>query len=301
MNVKSGGIPKSRLARWSLAILMLGTVMLAMSPIFVRWSEVGPVATGVNRLMLPLPVFFAWLFFHPEQQIKRDAAGRGLLLLVMLAGVFFAGDLMFWHTAIHMTSVANATVLGNLSPVFVVLGAWLLFKEQFNRIFLMGLAVALAGMAVLMGESFRVSMETFLGDGLACVAALFYAGYLLVISRVRPNVSTAATMAWSCLAGSIILYVVALIREGNIWPDTANGWWVAIGLAGITQIVGQGLVAMSFAYVAAGFGSMVLLLQPVLSSILAWVWFNEPLSVSQAVGGIAVLAGLYVARRGTAH
>jgi drug/metabolite transporter (DMT)-like permease len=296
MNVK----PEPWWIRGALPILTLGTLLLALSPIFVRLSEVGPVATGVNRMMLPLPVFFAWLWFRPAQRIPMDTRdGRRDLLYVLLAGAFFAGDLTVWHWSITLTSVANSTVLANLSPVWVVLGAWALFRERFTPLFIAGLCVALAGVAVLMGESLTLSPRTLGGDALGFTAALFYAGYLLTVSRVRRRVSTAATMAWGGLAASVILYAIALPWEGDIWPETARGWLVAFGLAGFTQVLGQMLIALSLAHVPAGFGSMVLLLQPALAAVIAWFLFAEPLSAWQAMGGAAILCGLYLSRRGT--
>lgn len=296
MNVKPGPWWERR----ALALLVLGTMLLAMSPIFVRLSEVGPIATGVNRMLLPLPVFFAWLLLRPNQHIPLSTAiGRRDFWLVALAGAFFAGDLMVWHWSINLTSVANSTVLANLSPVWVVIGAWMLFRERFTPLFIAGLVLALAGVIVLMGESLVVSATTFAGDALGFVTAWFYAGYLLTVSRVRQRVSTAATMAWGGLAASVILYAVALPWEGNVWPETTRGWAVAFGLAGITQVFGQMLIALSLAHVPAGFGSMVLLLQPAVAALIAWFLFSEPLSAWQALGGAAILGGLYLARRGT--
>lgn len=300
MNVKPANDDRAWWVKGALPLLTLGTLLLAMSPIFVRLSEVGPVATAVNRMLLPLPIFFAWLWFNPAQRLGTTTpTERRDFWLVALAGAFFAGDLIVWHWSINLTSVANSTVLANLSPVWVVIGAWLLFKERFSRLFVAGLALALAGVVILMGESLIVSMQSFAGDTLGFVTAWFYAGYILTVSRVRKRVSTAATMAWGGLAASTILYAVALPWEGNVWPDTARGWMVAFGLAGITQVFGQMLIALSLAHVSAGFGSMVLLLQPAVAAVIAWFLFNEPLSGWQAAGGIAILIGLFMARRGT--
>ncbi|MBM3515228.1 MAG: DMT family transporter, partial [Alphaproteobacteria bacterium] len=261
MKVKSQpSIPRPWWERHALPLLVLGTTLLAMSPIFVRLSEVGPIATAVNRMMLPLPVFFAWLWLRPDLRIPVSTpTERRDLWLVALAGAFFAADLMVWHWSILLTSVANSTVLANLSPVWVVIAAWALFRERFTPLFVAGLALAMAGVIVLMGESLVVSTANFAGDALGFITAWFYAGYILTVSRVRQRVSTAATMAWGGLAATIILYAFALPWEGNVWPDTARGWAVAYGLAGITQVLGQMLIASSLAYVPAGFGSMVLL------------------------------------------
>jgi drug/metabolite transporter (DMT)-like permease len=288
------------IARAALPLLIAGTMALAFSPIFVRLSEVGPIATGVNRMLLPLPVFFIWMWLVPTQRLGLNSAqGQLDLRYLWLAGAFFAGDLCFWHWSIKLTSVANSTVLANLSPVFVVIGAWFLFKERVSRVFLYGLLMALFGVAVLMSESLQVSTTTLAGDALGLFTSWFYAGYLLTVARVRKRVPLAATMAWGGLAAAIILYLLAYAFEGNVWPDTLRGWLVAFGLAGVTQIVGQTLIALSLAHVPAGFGAMVLLLQPALAAVLAWVLFNEPLSLSQAIGGIAILIGLELSRRGT--
>jgi len=152
---------KSWVARTALPILICGTLALAFSPIFVRWSEVGPIATGVNRMLLPLPFFFAWMIFYPSQRLNlsNDQGWRDLKYL-FLAGAFFAGDLCVWHWSIHLTSVANSTVLANLAPVFVIAAAWMLFKDKVSRLFLAGLLISLFGVAVLMGESLSISPKT---------------------------------------------------------------------------------------------------------------------------------------------
>lgn len=290
----------SWVARYALPILVCGTIALSFSPIFVRWSEVGPIATGVNRMLLPLPIFFAWMLLKPSQQLDLSSAqSRTDLRYLFLAGAFFAGDLCVWHWSIKLTSVANSTVLANLAPVFVISGAWLLFREKVSRLFLIGLLTALAGVAALMGESLSISPVTLTGDVLGLCAAWFYAGYLLTMSRIRKRTPIAASMAWGGLAAAVILYALAAPLEGNIWPDTTRGWIVAIGLAGVTQIIGQTLIVMSLAHVTAGFGAMVLLLQPALAAILAWVYFGEPLSLWQSIGGLAILIGLEISRRGT--
>ncbi|MDX2224296.1 MAG: DMT family transporter, partial [Rhodospirillaceae bacterium] len=156
-----------------------------------------------------------------------------------------------------------------------------------------------AGVVVLMGESLTVSARTLTGDALAVVASWFYAGYFLTVARVRKSASTVATMAWGGLMASAILYALALVWEGEVWPDTLRGWLAAIGLAGITQVLGQTLIALGLAHVPAGFGAMLLLVQPAFAAVLAWLIFGEVLSAWQMAGGLAILAGLYISRRGT--
>ncbi len=291
---------ESFVERWAFPILLVGLVGAAMSPIFVRLSEVGPIATAANRMILPLPIFAAMLWLRPHHRISVAAAsGRRDIWMLVLSGAFFAADLSFWNWSVALTSVANATVLANLTPVFVVLAAWIIFHERFAGGFIIGLALALTGTAVMMAESLNLSPKTFAGDASAIAASWFYGGYLIVIARVRQRASTAIVMAIGGTIAAIILWFLAAMTEDQIWPHTARGWLTAIVMAALVQLGGQTLIAVSLRHLSAGLGSLMLLMQPVLPIVMAWLLFGERLSRWQAVGAIAVFGGLALARRAT--
>jgi drug/metabolite transporter (DMT)-like permease len=96
---------------------------------------------------------------------------------------------------------------------------------------------------------------------------------------------------------SVVLIVIAVAAEGQVWPHTAHGWTIALLLAFAVQVGGQALIAASLAHVPAGFGSMVLLLQPVVAALIAWGMFGEALSLAQLAGAAAILGGVEIARR----
>jgi drug/metabolite transporter (DMT)-like permease len=284
--------------RWALPILLVGVLGAAISPILVRLSEVGPIATAVNRMALPLPLFFALLWFRPRDHVPiSTATGRRDTWILILSGVFFAGDLAFWNWSIVLTSVANATVLANTTPVFVVLAGWLLFRDQIRFQFAVGLALALTGVAVMMTESLFASSDNFTGDVLGFVTAWWYAAYILTVARARKRVSTTAVMAVGGTAATIILWILAATIEGDVWPETARGWTIAFALAFVVQVGGQMLIALALAHIPAGLGSMMLFLQPVLAAAFAWALFGETISLWQFIGAGAIIAGIETSRR----
>src|SRR6202165_3481013 len=137
-----------------LVSLLRGATCIALSPIFVRVSEAGPTATAFWRVALAVPPL--WLLYA----LRREAAPRTYPAKwprLLAAGVAFAGDLGFWHTSIKLTSVANSTLLANLASIFVTLAAWLFLRQAPSRLFLAGLAAALAGVAVLVKTSLAFS------------------------------------------------------------------------------------------------------------------------------------------------
>jgi drug/metabolite transporter (DMT)-like permease len=295
--VADGGV---RIARIALAALLCGAVGIAFAPIFVRLSELGPTATAFHRLALALPAL--WLWRHVESRGARPTArpaSRSDYLGLVVAGLLFAGDLAFWHWSIRFTTVANATLLANFAPVFVTLTAFALFGERFSRTFLVGMALALVGACVLMGRSFTLSLTHLLGDALGIVTAVFYAGYIVAVGRLRARFSTATIMAWSGLVTCAALLPVALLSGESLIATTAFGWAMLLGLALVSHAGGQSLIAYALAHLPAAFSSVSLLLQPAVAALLAWIILGEALGPWQALGALIILVGIYLARRGS--
>lgn len=300
MSDPDGAQENGRRARIALAILLAGALGIAFAPIFVRLSELGPTATAFHRILLSLPVL--WLWQHLESRgprRPRRPAGWPDYLGLIAAGLFFAGDLAFWHWSIRFTTVANATLLANFAPVFVALFGFALFGERFSRTFLIGMSLALAGACILMGRSLSLSASHLLGDALGVVTALFYAAYIVAVGRLRARFSTATIMAWSGLVTGAALLPIALISGESLIATTVFGWAMLIGLALVSHAGGQSMIAYALAHLPAAFGSVSLLLQPAAAAVLAWLILGEALGPWQALGAVVVLVGIYLARRGS--
>src|SRR5512140_359764 len=274
--------------------LLAGGCSIAFAPIFVRLSDTGPVASAFWRTALAAPLLWAWAY---HVRGSEPAGGRSRFLPLALAGLFFAGDLGVWHWSIVWTSVANSTLLANLAPIFVTLAGWLFWRHHVTPTFLVGMAVAIAGMFVLVGPNFSVGGTRLMGDALGALTAVFYAGYFLAIKVARDaGASTARLMAWSTTITAIVLLPVALAFPQPMLPHGFGGWMVLVGLALVTQILGQGLIAYAFAHLPASISSVSLLIQPVMASLYAWVLFREAVSPAQWIGGAIVLAGIWLAK-----
>jgi drug/metabolite transporter (DMT)-like permease len=277
--------------------LLAGGCAIAFAPIFVRLSDTGPVASAFWRTALAMPLLWAWLARPAARTEARAAIPRGALAA---AGLFFAADLGVWHWSIVYTSVANSTLLANLAPIFVTLAGWLFWRRSVTRTFLAGMTIAIVGMFVLVGPNFSAGGTRLLGDALGALTGAFYAGYMLAIKSARDaGASTGRLMAWSTTLTTIVLLPVAYFSPQPMFPVHASGWWVLLGLAVVSQILGQGLIAYAFAHLSASLSSVSLLIQPVMATIFAWVLFGEAVGTVQFVGGAVVLAGIWLAKRGS--
>jgi drug/metabolite transporter (DMT)-like permease len=281
----------------ALFALFAGATCIALSPIWVRVSEVGPTASAFWRVALAVPLLWGALALTPR---AAAAASRPQWPLLAAAGLAFAGDLAFWHWSIRFTSVANSTLLANLASIFVTLAAWVLWRQKPRGQFLVGLALALAGVGLLVQTSVGFSSTALFGDALGVVTALFYAWYLLSVKGLRDRgAATLRVMAVTTTLTALILLPVALASGEALVPASAAGWLVLLGLAWISHAGGQGLIAHALAHLPAAFSSVGLLLQPVMAGVFAWVLLGEPLAALQIAGGAVVLAGIYLANRGS--
>lgn len=286
-----------RQSRLAFAALIAGGIAIAFSPIFMRLSEIGPIATAVHRLLLGLPLFWLWLALEKGDGQQRGPANWRDAGLLALAGLFFALDLAAWHSSLGYTSVANATLLANNAPIFVALGAWLLWRERPTRGFVIGLTLSIIGCALLSRGGFKPGQSTLLGDGLALLTGVFYSGYFLTVKRLRARFTTAAIMTWSAMVGGLILLPAAWASEAALLPASLAGWLAVLALALFSHVGGQSLITYAMAHLPAGFSALTLLIQPVGAAVLAWILFAEALGPLQLAGGLVVLAGIWLARR----
>jgi len=268
-------------------------VAIGFGPIFVRLSEAGPSATAFWRLALAFPALWLWAKWEPS---PKGGAPAGQQRWIFLAGFFFAGDLALWHWSIQLTSVANATLFANFAVIFVVAFSRLFQGEVIAPRFYLALLIALGGTVLLVGGNVRLGTQTLLGDALGIGAALFYAGYLLTVKRLRASYSTARIMTGSAAVSAPLLAIVAVASRETLLPVSNSGWLMVLALALLSHAAGQSLIAFALAHVRTSFSSLALLLQPVVAGFAAWVLLAEQLMAWQLAGGFAVLCGVALAR-----
>ena len=295
---RAGPWPRER--SLALGALLLGAVAVGASAIFVRLSELGALPSAFYRPFLAIPAIWLWLRLTPPTDAKcrpeslRDA-GR-----LLLAGGLFAGDLAFWHLSLHHTTVANATLFANSAPVFVVAAERLLFRRRIGGSFLAGLALALAGAAFLVGGSLRIEPANLLGDGFGAMTAVFLAGYLIAVERLRHEFSAAAIMLWTSVGTAAALLPVAWATGAPMIAATVYGWTILLALALVSHAAGQGLIAFALAHLPAGLAALGLLTEPIAAALLALAVLGEPITAWQTAGGAIILWGIFIARKGYA-
>lgn len=275
-----------------------GAALLGLSPIGIRLSELGPQATNLWRFVFALPILLAWAL------LSRRMPSAGHTGWLVLAGLLFGFEISLWAEALSHTTVTNATLFSNMTPIFAAAFAWFVFKERPKAGVFWGGAIALAGALTLAIARARAGTgpaatpeEGWYGDALGFSSAIGYAGYLLIVRHLGGRVSTGAVMFIATAAAALYALALSLALGEALLPQTLNGWLVLLGLGVVVQAAAQGLIAYGVARLPIAASTIMLWMQPVMAAVWSWVLFSESLGPLALGGAVLVLAGIFVVQR----
>jgi len=275
--------------------LALGIFCIGTSAIFVKIASVPGSVSAFYR------VLFAGLALLPLRlsQKKLSSPSWKDIRLIGLGGIAFVGDLVLWNTSILLTSAAAATLLANNSPLWVGLGATLIFREKLNLKYWLGLLIALLGMTVIVGGNAIQELHFNTGDLLAIAASFLYAAYMLITQKARARVDTLTLNLFTMLTCIIILLPVILLLGQPLTGFSAQVWIALLGLGLIPQFIGWLAINYAMGHLPAARVSVTLLGQSVVTAILGILFLREALSLADITGGIMVLIGIYLVNQRT--
>jgi drug/metabolite transporter (DMT)-like permease len=275
---------------------VLGAVLIGFAPIAIRLSDLGPQATNFWRFVFALPILLL-LARQTPTPARQD------LLWLLAAGLLFGFELNLWAEALGRTTIANATLLTNMTPIFAAAFGWLLFKERLAAGVVWGGAVAFAGAVMLTlaragsGVGPSTPEDGWIGDGLGLISAFGYAGYLLIVRMVGNRASVGAVMLYASLSGAAYTLILCLIFGQELLPHSLRGWAILVGLGVIVQAGGQGLIAYGVGRLPILISTVLLWTQPLAAALLSWLIFGEALGPAGMLGAALILAGLFVVQR----
>ena len=276
-------------------ILIIGAIAIAFSPIFVRFSDVDPIMTAFYRIFISLPFFLFFSSFNIIEKVKFPEFNNSYVIF-LVSGIFFALDLICWHWSIKLTTVSKATFLSNLAPIVVIIFSLIFLKERFSKFFYLAALLSMMGMVMLLGESFKFNKSQFIGDLLGVLTAVWYGSYIVTISQLRKKYNSTSIMFLSGIVTAIILFIVSILFEQSLIPQSLFTITIIFLLGFICQFVGQSFITYSLAYLSASLSSLCLLIQPIAATVLAYFFFQEKLTTIQFFGSVFILIGIYIAR-----
>lgn len=272
----------------------IGAMLIAFSAVLVRLADTTPSTAAFYRCAYALPPLLLLAL------VERRAYG-GLpwpqIRLGLIAGVFFAVDLVVWHHSIEMVGAGLATVLGNTQVVLVALIAWVVLGERPDKRLIAAIPVVMIGVVLISGVVGQgaYGRDPVMGVILGIATGVAYAGYLLILRRGNSDIRRPAGPLFAATLSGAVFALLIGTSLGELqllptWP--AHGWLLILALG--VQVAGWMVISISLPRLDAAMTSVLLTIQPVGAVLLGIVILAEAPSAFQLVGVLCILAGLAI-------
>ena len=283
---------KSRQLSFAYILLILGITIIGFNAIFVKWAETPGTVTAFYRMALSSAVM-APVFLARLKKTGWKLPKNGVLFAVV-GGICFGTDIAFWMTGIKMGEPTTPTLVGNTAPVWVGLASWLVFREKLPPRFWIGMLLALSGVTLILSQNFLHSFQMGLGASLGLISALFYAGFHLTSQKGRQQLDTLSYFWIFTTSGALILFAINIMFHQPLTGYSPHTLWFLLWIALIGHVGGWLCIGYAQGYLPASLIAPSVLGQPVVTAILAHIFFGDTFSVLQILGGVIVLTGIYI-------
>lgn len=275
--------------------LLLGVIAVSFAAVLIRMADAPPLVIAAYRLCLASLILTPVAWIRSRQEIRSLA--RKDLILAVASGAFLALHFFLWITSLNHTSVATSVVLVTITPIFVAVASYLLFRERLTRQVIAGILVCLVG-AVLIGYgNWQIGTESLYGGGLALLGALAVAGYLIIGRRLRQGMSLLSYAFLVYGSAAVILLVAVFIGGYPVFGYSGDTYVMLVLLAVVPQLMGHMSLVWALRFVSATLVTIAVLGEPVGATILAFLILDEVPTWSEIVGGVLILGGIFVAFR----
>lgn len=270
--------------------LICGILCISIFPILIKLKLASGLISAFYRMAIAFTLLFPYVLLSKNFKLPN----LKLTLLAALCGILFSSDVAVWNIAIQDSSATQASLLTNLSPVWVGIGSFLFLKSKPATNFWIGTIVALFGMVTLVGFSFFLELNFDQAFLFAVLSGILYSIYLLVSKNVLSEIDVLSFMTISLLASSIYLGILCFSLHESFTGFSDAGWFVLILQAVICQLCAWLSISYATQHMRATRVSLCLLSQAVITSILAWLFLEEKITLQMVFGGIILLLGIRI-------
>lgn len=270
--------------------LVIGIICISIFPILVKLKLSPPIISAFYRMAIAATVLVPFALLSGKLKVPSIK----MLLLTVLCGFIFALDVTVWNIAIQESTATQATLLTNLSPVWVGIGAFFFLKNKPTRNFWIGTIIAILGMITLVGFHFFVYLDFDLAFVFAILSGVFYAVYMLVSKFVLYDVEVLPFITLSTLSSAVFLGILSFVTNEPFIGFTQMGWLSLLIQGLVCQLAAWLLLGYATKHMRATRVSVSLLGQAVLTTLFAWMFINEEVTLQMIVGGIILLFGIRI-------
>jgi len=273
-------------------LLLFGILCISWSAILVKIANISGFGSGFYRMLIgTIAIIPIWLYF------KKPITDRRGVRIAVICGVLFACDIALWNSSIMLSKATISTLLANLAPVWVGIGALLFMKEKPSGIFWIGTVVSMIGVTIIIGFNQVIQANLNFGNVLAIIASMFYGAYLITVRKGRSSLDTFSFTTISMVASTVVLGLICMFTSTPLWGFSTTTW-LALGALGLVpQLLGWLAINQALGHIKPTAASVSMLSQTAFTAIFSVLVLGEILTFHEIGGAVVVLGGIYLVNR----
>ena len=268
--------------------LFIGILCISIFPVIVRMNLTSGLISAFYRMAIATAIILPFALYKKKLKLENIK----MLLPMMVCGILFASDIAVWNISIQNSSATQATLLTNLSPIWVGVFSLLFLNFRPRKSFWLGTLIALIGMTVFVGVDTILNLQLDFAFFLGILSGVLYALYILVSKSVLEKLEVITFITYSMIFSTIFLFFINYVF-GEQFFGFSNKAWVSLFVQGIVcQLIAWLLISYSTQKMRATRVSLSLLSQAIFATILAAIFVNEKITGIQMIGSVIILAGI---------
>lgn len=270
--------------------LIFGILCISVFPILVKLNLTGGLISAFYRMAIATALLLPYVLLGGKLKLPKTR----ILILAILCGILFSSDVAAWNVAIQTSSATQASLLTNLSPLWVGTISFVFLKNKPAVYFWIGTVIALFGMTMLVGFKFFLELNFDTAFLLAVLSGVLYSIYLLVSKKVLSHIDVLSFMTISLLTSTVYLGIICISVNEPFSGFSNMGWFVLFIQAVVCQLAAWLSISYATQHMRPTLISLSLLGQAILTSILAWLFLEEQITLNMIIGGFILLLGIRI-------
>ena len=268
--------------------LLIGILCISIFPVIVRLNLTSGLISAFYRMAIATAIILPFALYKKKLKLENIK----MLLPMMVCGILFASDIAVWNISIQNSSATQATLLTNLSPIWVGIFSLLFLSFRPRKSFWLGTLIALIGMTVFVGVDTILNLQLDFAFFLGVLSGVLYALYILVSKSVLEKLEVITFITYSMIFSTVFLFIIN-VAFGEQFFGFSNKAWISLFVQGIVcQLIAWLLISYSTQNMRATRVSLSLLSQAIFATILAAIFVNEKITSVQMIGSVIILAGI---------
>ena len=276
--------------------LFAGVCASSFAATLIRLCDAPSLVIAAYRLSFATLILLPFALLRSRREVRSWTLRDGLG--VSASGLCLALHFALWITSLEYTSISSSVLLVSTTPVFVGAASWLFLRERASAWTVAGIALSVAGVAIIAVGDRGSGRDSLFGDLLAVGGAVTIAAHLLIGRRLRQRLSALPYVTAVNAVAALLLLAGCRMASDPLRGYPGRTYLLMLLLALFPQLLGHASFNWALRRLSPSFISVALLAEPVAASLLAYLFLSEAPASSAWAGGPVVMAGILLAARG---